>query len=1103
MKTFATLICWMAMISAPLLAQTAMGRGIEAEMRRPQVPKICQDYFSRHFKKEAERVVRSERNEQILALRMADLMSEYRDQIAKDKQLSPEARKRIEDCLNEFKTRLVAKGLMPPDPEPEKPAPQPQTQPSTLAGDPTTIAFPPPFSGKPANEPPTTPAPKTESQPGAVPGTLGPSTTAKPSTPPNRPTTGGTGGRPPAPTTDATPAKPTTGGGLEEAGRKTTAGVGKILEGVLETILKYGGSIIATGRTTGHIADITMTNPDPQSVVIQVPEFSILRDANQGFVIPDPTPVTIPGNTTTTVPVYGYCTDPHLPAPSPGAILPSPDQWVTTSPLIPQTKSIINATESLLRTKRINTPLDPSLQDTRDILTQYTLWTIVPDQPIKPEDLCERIRSDIETTTGKTITSMTPTVRQTIDYGVLQIKDAITHIGREAGLPSYILPSLPPGASHINDAAPPSHPEIGNTIQIVSTGRTTGHIIDITLDNLTTTPVMIYIGEGSLYIHNGKDQPMIVPPIPPIPLEPGQRKTIPVTGYCADIRIPPVPDGGGMPSPREWIGSGPSGTTALPEAPPGYEIVTIPTRTAWPLPRVISTLQDLHAPPHGTGHAPCPEGTLSPFPLLPGTDIQLRTPIVPETAPGIGVPLLLSALDEITTHYDYLWKRGEIQTPFSGNPDKEREAVIQQTFWMYSSSLRGYLYEKEDFKKQTLTQFEKTTGRSPSQLPEPEKEKLDAGVDDFWNSFTAVGVEAKVLPNVPVMPSVLTEPIPSPLISTNLKPQTPMSGSHDPSGVFDSGIDLPPMIPEFQVREEQDCDCGHVHFDVAPTIGENKKGPKVLMKSIDLPGNPPVTALTSPEVAETGDEIKLDLSGLKVSCGKCNGKNCDVAKISITVSYSNGGQPVASPVSLSGSSGSFSARMPDRSGDVPFTITVRYECHNPNCGKINCEKTFTYTVRRKQSCECGETYLTVTVKHKPANRSVKEKEETFTFEKYDAGWELAVMEGDEINVTLNPKSGSTISATCGGCDNACVATGFTYKITGANISKLESQPDKAKPKDYDPTGSSSARLVDRGKVTGGNGDVKVMIITSHTCVNAGCNPAKDCEKTFTLTFRRR
>src|SRR5690606_33289514 len=83
----------------------------------------------------------------------------------------------------------------------------------------------------------------------------------------------------------------------------------------------------------------------------------------------------------------------------------------------------------------------------------------------------------------------------------------------------------------------------------------------------------------------------------------------------------------------------------------------------------------------------------------------------------------------------------------------------QQTFWIYTAGLTGEPYEKDDFTGKVYTQYEERTNTKVEALPEEDQEKLETGVDQFWDAFTAVGVEAKVLgsdsPGIEFDPNVL------------------------------------------------------------------------------------------------------------------------------------------------------------------------------------------------------------------------------------------------------------------------------------------------------------------------------------------------------------
>ena len=257
-----------------------------------------------------------------------------------------------------------------------------------------------------------------------------------------------------------------------------------------------------------------------------------------------------------------------------------------------------------------------------------------------------------------------------------------------------------------------SLPNFGDTPLVCSakgTGQTTGHVADLTLYNPTNNPVTTDV--GSLLIPSGGQyQPYIVPNVVTVTVPAHSTTNVPVQGFCADIFSPPVPSGETMPSVNDWVS-------------------------------VAQSLPSGWAPSSANGWKPA----VSSAALIPGTDRPLGHTIDPKKYPTEAATVLLDALVRITEAYDNLKNEGAITTPFSGNPEKEREAVIQQTFWKYTADLTGKEYKMDDFSQNTIKQYEAGTGQKLSAAPPAVKENLNKGVADFWNTFEAVGVEAKVL----------------------------------------------------------------------------------------------------------------------------------------------------------------------------------------------------------------------------------------------------------------------------------------------------------------------------------------------------------------------
>ncbi len=263
------------------------------------------------------------------------------------------------------------------------------------------------------------------------------------------------------------------------------------------------------------------------------------------------------------------------------------------------------------------------------------------------------------------------------------------------------------------------------------TGRTTGHIADLHISNLSDSPVQLT--EQTVYIPTGGQYQPYIATIPPVTVPPGAT-TVPIDGFCADVHTPAVPSGDPMIPTDQWL---PVGTTPG----PGGGVPLIPTG---PLP--VFTPEQIPGILDGPGFTPTNHPTTPGIvPTWPGTDILVGGIIDPVKEPEIFAPVLVKALENIANAYDKLKGEGTVSTPFRGDPEKEREAVIQQTFWIYIASITKDKYAKDQFGTKVIDQFEKTQGVPFSSLPQKDQHDLNAGIDVFWSTFTATGAEAKVL----------------------------------------------------------------------------------------------------------------------------------------------------------------------------------------------------------------------------------------------------------------------------------------------------------------------------------------------------------------------
>lgn len=279
--------------------------------------------------------------------------------------------------------------------------------------------------------------------------------------------------------------------------------------------------------------------------------------------------------------------------------------------------------------------------------------------------------------------------------------------------------------------------DLTNTkVKVTGTGNTTGHIANLAVTNDGQSPITVL--SQTVYIpSSGQYQPYVTV-IPETTLPPGQTTIITLDGFCADVHTQPVPPGETMPPMDTWIPVG-DPTVSLPDG----SINIVPTI---PVPRFkpedIPTLVTL---PDFKVVKPDPEADI--IITWPGTDIPVGGTFDPGQDPKSFGPVLVEVV-ELTEHaidnedrIDFV----AFNTPFSSDPPKEREAIIQHLIWIYTSALTGEKYGKENFADKVYTQFHDNTGTKVNALPKDQKDEIDEGIVDFWDTFTAVGVEAKVL----------------------------------------------------------------------------------------------------------------------------------------------------------------------------------------------------------------------------------------------------------------------------------------------------------------------------------------------------------------------
>lgn len=248
-----------------------------------------------------------------------------------------------------------------------------------------------------------------------------------------------------------------------------------------------------------------------------------------------------------------------------------------------------------------------------------------------------------------------------------------------------------------------------NNVQFtaVSTGATTGHLADLMVNN--NTAIELNTTLGPFFIpSDGKYQPYItVTPIKVI-VRPNETMTYPIMGYCVDIHRPPISNGKFLPKFEEWI--------------------------------TPSTLPNYWNPSPSKGWTP---STIDNY-LIPGTEVSLKSAINVDKYPQEAANVLFTAIQKISLAFESLKNIGSLETVLSSKPENEKEGVLQQTFWIYTSLIQGKAYEKEEFIAKMKEQINNKSNNSIKSLTLEESVNLEKGLDDLWSSFQQVGTLAKL-----------------------------------------------------------------------------------------------------------------------------------------------------------------------------------------------------------------------------------------------------------------------------------------------------------------------------------------------------------------------
>jgi hypothetical protein len=271
------------------------------------------------------------------------------------------------------------------------------------------------------------------------------------------------------------------------------------------------------------------------------------------------------------------------------------------------------------------------------------------------------------------------------------------------------------------------------TLMAFGTGQTTGHIATLTVTNNTAEEVVV--AAQSFLLPALQTYQSYVGRIPAgISVAAGESTEIAITGFCIDVHSPPVPLGRALLPVEDWVPVAAkngrsvigSATSILPGTPlPAFSAADIGFLEN--LPGFNAQRSNKKAEVNIT---------------YPGATMPIGGTLDKTTDMAKIAPLLVAMVQRIEAVTPIIQE--DYPTPFQGDLLKEREAIIQQSVWIFMAHLRGEAYTQEDFAAKVEQEFQQRTGTVASGLPPAQQAKLTTGIDNFWAAFLASGTAAKV-----------------------------------------------------------------------------------------------------------------------------------------------------------------------------------------------------------------------------------------------------------------------------------------------------------------------------------------------------------------------
>ncbi|MCB9284180.1 MAG: hypothetical protein H6563_08925 [Lewinellaceae bacterium] len=262
---------------------------------------------------------------------------------------------------------------------------------------------------------------------------------------------------------------------------------------------------------------------------------------------------------------------------------------------------------------------------------------------------------------------------------------------------------------------PSAHP--GLEARATGTGRTTGHVITLTLLNTTGEEMDTEI--GPLVIPSeGEYQGYVINDVYPVTIPAFGYVVLPVDGYCTDYSKLELPAGSMVFNSENWVEVDAPFSVHGPEVnlvAMGFEPYSIMDETEMVL-------------------------------TYPGTNITFSYRVdIDEYLLRTGT-LLVDAVNRIESAYDRWIETEHTNTVLEVMEAREmRNTVVQHVFWYYTSILRGEPYNREYLTEVVTQETELVVNTSSQNYTQAAITQVQEETQNVWDVLVLIGSDAKIL----------------------------------------------------------------------------------------------------------------------------------------------------------------------------------------------------------------------------------------------------------------------------------------------------------------------------------------------------------------------